>query len=163
MSSIRAVWYIAVYGVSALVLMALADWRLGVPTLLWFAGYVLFLRYFVPRMRDLAQDELGSALAGHGARRRQLHQHPHRQAVRARSPTRTPTCAKSIDEHQAAIAAHMQLITQFMFALSAMNAALLAGTAAIGIALWAQGDGRARAWSRPRCRSPGRSPTSPAG
>ena len=32
MASIRAVWYIAVYGVSALVLMALADWRLGVPT-----------------------------------------------------------------------------------------------------------------------------------
>ncbi len=40
MASIRAVWYIAVYGISALVLMALADWRLGLPTLLWFAGYV---------------------------------------------------------------------------------------------------------------------------
>src|SRR5262245_62848047 len=55
MASIRAVWYIAVYGMSALVLMALADWRLGVPTLLWFGGYVVFLRYFVPRMRDLAR------------------------------------------------------------------------------------------------------------
>ena len=29
MASIRAVWYIAIYGVSALVLMALADWRLA--------------------------------------------------------------------------------------------------------------------------------------
>src|SRR5213076_2722789 len=54
MASIRAVWYIAVYGVSALVLMAASDWRLAVPTLAWFAGYLLFLRYFVPRMRDLA-------------------------------------------------------------------------------------------------------------
>ena len=34
--------------------MALADWRLGLPTLLWFAGYIVFLRHFVPRMRDLA-------------------------------------------------------------------------------------------------------------
>jgi ATP-binding cassette subfamily B multidrug efflux pump len=55
MASIRAIWYIAVYGVSAFVLMAAADWRLGLPTLLWFCGYAVFLRYFVPRMRDLAR------------------------------------------------------------------------------------------------------------
>src|SRR5207247_1705054 len=54
-SSIRAIWYIGIYGVSALVLMAFADWRLAVPTALWFAGYAFFLRYFVPRMRDLAK------------------------------------------------------------------------------------------------------------
>ena len=44
-----------------------------------------------------------------------------------------------IDEHQAAIGAHMRLISQFMFWLAAMNAALLTGTAAVGIWLWAQG------------------------
>src|SRR5262249_9773094 len=43
MASIRAVWYIAVYGVSALALMAVSDWRLGIPTLIWAVGYVLFL------------------------------------------------------------------------------------------------------------------------
>ncbi|MCB2021770.1 MAG: ABC transporter ATP-binding protein, partial [Burkholderiaceae bacterium] len=43
-SCIRAVWYIAVYGVSALVLMAMADWRLAIPTALWFASYAFFLR-----------------------------------------------------------------------------------------------------------------------
>ena len=45
MSSIRAVFYIVVYGVSAFVLMAMADWRLGLPTLLWFVGYIVFLRH----------------------------------------------------------------------------------------------------------------------
>src|SRR6185369_1185646 len=44
-AAIRAVWYIVVYGSSALVLMAMADWRLALPMLLWFAGYALFLRY----------------------------------------------------------------------------------------------------------------------
>src|SRR3954463_15307769 len=34
MASIRSIWYIATYGTSAYALMALADWRLGVPTLL---------------------------------------------------------------------------------------------------------------------------------
>jgi hypothetical protein len=55
MGSIRAVWYIIAYGATALVLMAVSDWRLALPTAVWFAGYVLFLRYFVPRMRDLAR------------------------------------------------------------------------------------------------------------
>src|SRR6185436_9716477 len=55
MASIRAVWYIAVYGTSAFALMAEADWRLGLPTLLWFAGYVIFLRHFVPKLRELAK------------------------------------------------------------------------------------------------------------
>src|SRR5947207_14838250 len=54
-SSIRAIWYIAIYGTSALVLMAFADWRLALPTLFWFAAYAVMLRFFVPRMRDLAK------------------------------------------------------------------------------------------------------------
>ncbi|MDP3222930.1 MAG: ABC transporter ATP-binding protein, partial [Rubrivivax sp.] len=54
-SSIRAVWYILAYGLSALFLMSLADWRLAIPTVLWFCGYVFFLRHFVPKMRDLAK------------------------------------------------------------------------------------------------------------
>jgi ATP-binding cassette subfamily B multidrug efflux pump len=37
-SCIRAVWYIVVYGLSALVLMAMADWRLALPTIAWFVG-----------------------------------------------------------------------------------------------------------------------------
>jgi ATP-binding cassette subfamily B multidrug efflux pump len=54
-SSIRAVWYILVYGISALLLMAFADWRLAVPTTIWVLGYLVFLKFFVPRMRDLAR------------------------------------------------------------------------------------------------------------
>src|SRR5688500_5416147 len=42
MASIRAVFYIAVYGTSAFVLMAMSDWRLALPTLLWFVGYIIF-------------------------------------------------------------------------------------------------------------------------
>src|SRR5687767_15338705 len=55
MASIRAVWYIGAYGVIACTLMATADWRLGLPTLGWFVGYIALLFYFVPRMRDLAR------------------------------------------------------------------------------------------------------------
>jgi len=138
MASIRAIWYIAVYGVSAFVLMALSDWRLGLPTLLWFGGYIVFLRYFVPRMRDLARasSEVRSQVMA-----RVVDSYTNILTVKlfARLADEDAYVREIVDEHQAAIAAHMRLITQFMFALSLMNAALLTSTAAIGIWLWVNG------------------------
>ena len=138
MSAIRAVWYIAVYGVSALALMSASDWRLGLPTLAWFAGYILFLRHFVPRLRDLAKasSEVRSLVMA-----RIVDSYTNILTVKlfARLADEDAYVREAIDEHQAAIGAHMQLISQFMFWLSAMNAALLTGTAAVGIALWVQG------------------------
>ena len=138
MASIRAVWYILVYGLSALVLMALADWRLGLPTLGWFAGYLVFLRYFVPRMRDLAR--ASSEVRSH-VMARVVDSYTNILTVKlfARLADEDAYVREVIDEHQDAIAAHMKLISQFMFALSVMNAVLLTGTAAIGIVLWAEG------------------------
>ena len=138
MSAIRAVWYIAVYGVSALVLMALADWRLAIPTLAWFIGYLIFLRYFVPRMRDLAKasSEVRSMVMA-----RVVDSYTNILTVKlfARLADEDAYVREVVDEHQTAIAAHMRLISQFMFCLSAMNAELLTGTATIGIWLWVEG------------------------
>ena len=138
MSAIRAVWYIAVYGVSALVLMALADWRLAIPTLAWFIGYLIFLRYFVPRMRDLAKasSEVRSMVM---ARVVDSYTNIHTVKLFARLADEDAYVREVVDEHQTAIAAHMRLISQFMFCLSAMNAVLLTGTATIGIWLWVEG------------------------
>jgi ATP-binding cassette subfamily B multidrug efflux pump len=137
-SCIRAVWYIVVYGLSALVLMAIADWRLALPTVLWFIGYVFFLRYFVPKMRDLAKtsSELRSQVMG-----RVVDSYTNILTVKlfARARDEDAYVREVIDDHAGAIAAHMRLITQFMTTLSALNAGLLVGTAGIGITLWGQG------------------------
>src|SRR6266513_2389186 len=131
MASIRAVWYIAVYGVSAFALMAASDWRLGLPTLAWFLGYIVFLRYFVPRMRDLAKTSS------------ELRSHVMARVVDSYTNILTVKLFARLADEDAyvreVIDAHMRLISQFMFSLSLMNAALLTGTAAIGIWLWAQG------------------------
>jgi ATP-binding cassette subfamily B multidrug efflux pump len=137
-SSIRAIWYIAIYGLSALVLMAIADWRLGIPTVLWFAGYIFFLRYFVPRMRDLAKtsSELRSLVMG-----RVVDSYTNILTVKlfARARDEDAYVREVVDDHTRAIAAHMRLITRFMAILSTMNALLLVSTAGIGIALWGHG------------------------
>src|SRR3954454_11968663 len=51
-SLLTGVWYIMVYGTSALLLLATADAWLALPVVLWFGGYVVLLRVFVPQMRD---------------------------------------------------------------------------------------------------------------
>src|ERR1700682_1708647 len=138
MAAIRAVWYIAVYGVSAFVLMSLSDWRLGLPTLLWFVGYLVFLRFFVARIRGLgrARSEVPSHVMA-----RVVDSYTNILTVKlfARLADEDAYVREVIDEHQDAIGAHMMMITRFMFWLTAMNAALLVGTAAIGIWLWANG------------------------
>ena len=53
---ITSVWYILVYGTSALVLLGSADPVLAVPVVTWFLGYLLMLRVLVPRMRDRSKD-----------------------------------------------------------------------------------------------------------
>ncbi|HWA36298.1 MAG TPA: ABC transporter ATP-binding protein, partial [Burkholderiales bacterium] len=138
MASIRSVWYIAALGVTACTLMIAADWRLGVPTLLWAAAYVLFLRYFVPKLRDLgrASSEMRSLVMA-----RVVDSYTNILTVKLFSKLADEDAyvRESIDDHRGAIRAHMNMITKFMFCLTAMNALLLVGTAAIGIALWAQG------------------------
>ena len=138
-SSIRAVWYIVIYGLSALVLMGMADWRLAVPTALWFVGYIVFLRIFVPQMRDLAKtsSELRSMVMG-----RVVDSYTNILTVKlfARTRDEDKYVREVIDDHTVAIRAHMRLITRFMTTLSALNALLLVSTAGIGIMLWGTGE-----------------------
>ncbi|MCP5285161.1 MAG: ABC transporter ATP-binding protein [Burkholderiaceae bacterium] len=137
-SSIRGVWYIVAYGITALVLMASSDWRLAIPTLLWFAGYVVFLRHFVPQVRDLskAASELRSKVMG-----RVVDSYTNILTVKlfARARDEDAYVRDVVDEHTLAIRAHMVLITRFMTTLSVLNALLLVGTGGIGVWLWAAG------------------------
>lgn len=65
-SLLTAVWFILVYGTSSLILLASADRWLALPVVLWFAGYMVMLRYFVPRMQDKSKvmSEARSMLTG---------------------------------------------------------------------------------------------------
>jgi ATP-binding cassette subfamily B multidrug efflux pump len=104
----------------------------------WFVGYLLFLWYFVPKMRDLAKasSEVRSLVMA-----RVVDSYSNILTVKlfARLADEDAYVRESVDEHQAAMGRHMRLITQFHFSLTVMNAALLVATAAIGIWLWAQG------------------------
>jgi ATP-binding cassette subfamily B multidrug efflux pump len=135
---LTAVWYILVYGTSAVILLASADPWLALPVLIWFAGYLTMLRVFVPRMRDRskAMSEARSALTG-----RIVDSYTNILTVKlfARAKDEDAYVRSSIDEHTELFHASLRLNTLFGFTLSTLNAALVTGTGALAIFLWTRG------------------------
>ena len=134
-SGVRAVWYIVIYGLTTVVLLWRADWRLAVPTVLWFAGYGVFLRYFVPRMRDLSKT---SSQVRSKIMARVVDSYTNILTVKlfARPSDEDVYVRNVIDSHKAAMGRHMRLVTQFITILWMLNALLLVATAAVGLSLW---------------------------
>lgn len=137
-SCIRAIWYILVYGLTALVVMVFSHPLLAIPTLVWMATYVLFLRTFVPRMRDLsrASSEARSQVMG-----RVVDSYTNILTVKlfARSRDEDAHVRESLDEHAKRMQAHMRWSTLFVFSLAVINILLVAGTALLGGWLWIEG------------------------
>src|SRR5580704_6476961 len=137
-ASINAVWYILVYGTSAALLLAAADWRLSLPILLWFATYATVLRIFLPSMRERSRrmSEMRSEVTG-----RVVDSYTNILTVKlfARARDEDAFVRESIDEHTDAYRRQLRMTSAWNISLILMNAALLVGTGAASTALWAAG------------------------
>jgi ATP-binding cassette subfamily B multidrug efflux pump len=133
-----AVWYILVYGTSALVLLASADPWLALPIVLWFGAYLVMLRVFVPRMRDRSKDmsEVRSMLTG-----RVVDSYTNILTVKlfARAQEEDAYVRDAVDEHTGMFHASLRLNTLFGLTLSTLNAMMVTGTAALALWLWTRG------------------------
>jgi ATP-binding cassette subfamily B multidrug efflux pump len=138
MASIRAVLYLCTYGGLTLVLVSRFDWWLTIPPLLWLAGYLVFLRYFVPRLRELSRQssEVRSLVMA-----RVVDSYTNILTVKLFSKLSDEDAyvREVVDEHQAAISRHMRMTSRFMFTLQSLNAMLLVSMATIGLTLWSRG------------------------
>src|ERR1700758_3198529 len=132
---LTSVWYILVYGTSALVLLASADPVLALPVALWFLGYLLLLRVLVPRMRDRSKDvsEGRSLLTG-----RIVDSYTNILTVKlfARARDEDAYVVEAVEGHNAKFQYAARLSTLFTFCLTTMNAALVTGTATVAVILW---------------------------
>ena len=135
---ITGVWYILVYGSSALFLLASADRWLALPIGVWFVGYLVLLRVFVPRMRDRSKEvsEARSMLTG-----RVVDTYTNILTVKlfARARNEDAYVRDAIDEHTGLFHTSLRLNTLFSFCLSTLNAMLVTGTGAVAVALWVHG------------------------
>ena len=134
----NAVWYILVYGTSAVGLLLAADWRLAIPILCWFATYALLLKLFVPRMRERSRalSEARSTLTG-----RIVDSYTNILTVKlfARARDEDDFVREAQDHHTATFRRQTRMATGFTFALTVMNAALVVGTGAAAILLFRAG------------------------
>ncbi len=137
-SATNSVWYVIVYGSSAIVLLSSVDWRLAWPMEAWFGGYVVLLRLFVPRLRarSHATSEIRSTLTG-----RIVDSYTNILTVKLFAAARDEDqfVRGAIDEHTEIFQHQLRLTTKFTVALTLMNAALVTSTAMVGVALWTHG------------------------
>ena len=137
-SLLTAVWFILIYGTSSLILLATADRWLAVPVLLWFGGYMVMLRIFVPRMRDKSKvmSEARSLLTG-----RIVDTYTNIVTVKlfARAKDEDAYVREAVDHHTDRFHESLRLNTLFGFTLAVLNAWLIAGTGAFAIMLWRYG------------------------
>jgi ATP-binding cassette, subfamily B, multidrug efflux pump len=137
-SLLTAVWFIIIYGTSSLILLATADRWLAVPVLLWFGGYLVMLRIFVPRMRDKSKvmSEARSLLTG-----RIVDTYTNIVTVKlfARAKDEDAYVREAVDHHTDRFHESLRLNTLFGLTLAVLNAWLIAGTGAFAIMLWRYG------------------------
>jgi ATP-binding cassette subfamily B multidrug efflux pump len=135
---ITGVWYILVYGTAAIILLGSADGWLALPVVLWFAGYVVMLRVFVPRMRDRSKNvsEARSWLVG-----RIVDTYTNILTVKlfARARDEDAYVREAFEEHTGLFYSSLRLNTLFSFCLSTLNAMLVVGTGGLAIWLWVHG------------------------
>jgi ATP-binding cassette, subfamily B, multidrug efflux pump len=137
-SATNAIWYIVIYGSSAIWLLSSRDARLALPVLCWFTAYAIFLRIFVPRLRELSHrlSEMRSNLTG-----RVVDSYTNILTVKlfARPRDEDDFVQASVDAHTAAFRDQLRVLTLFGATLTLMNAALFVGTGAVAIWMWSEG------------------------
>src|SRR5215212_1379668 len=135
---ITGVWYILVYGTSALILLANADPWLALPVALWFCGYLVLLRVIVPRMRDRSKEmsESRSMLTG-----RIVDSYTNILTVKlfARAREEDAYVREALEQHTGRFHRSLRLNTLFSFSLTTLNAMLVTGTGGVAVLLWTQG------------------------
>jgi ATP-binding cassette subfamily B multidrug efflux pump len=133
--SILGIWYIVVYGTSAVTLLSAADWRLALPIVCWFLLYAGVLAQFLPTMRERSRrmSEMRSILTG-----KIVDSYTNILTVKlfARARDEDQFVREAVDEHTDTWRAQQRIGTWWNLTLSAMNAFLMVGTGGLAIFLW---------------------------
>lgn len=136
--------YVIVYFGGVLVVAATADWRLMLPFVGWLAGYSLLMRYFVPRMGKVSQQQADARSVMTG---RIVDSYTNIATVKLFSHSRREQAYahEAMDGFLGTAYAQMRLATWVNSGLYALNMMLLFAVAVLGIWLWQQGHASAGA------------------
>lgn len=135
---VDAIWYVAIYTGSAIVMFAHADYWLALPLVLWLVAYTATLMYFVPRTKERSwrQSEARSRLMGRivdgysNILTLKLFAHTQREEAYV---------AEAMGEQIKRMRAMTRLTTAMDASITTLNGFLIVGTTALAVWLWSEG------------------------
>ncbi|MEW9804600.1 ABC transporter ATP-binding protein [Mesorhizobium sp. ZMM04-5] len=127
--------YVIVYFIGMLFIVGSSDWRLAAPLVAWLICYVLLLRYYIPRLGRVAEQQADarSMMTGRvvdsytNIQTVKLFSHARREATYAR---------EGMGEFLQTVHRSMRLVTTLYGLLYLMNSLLLFAVSAMSIWLW---------------------------
>ena len=138
MRATEVLLYVSVYFTAAVFMFAASDLRLTAPMVAWLAGYLLALRYFVPRLRDISREqaEARSVVTG-----RVVDSYTNIATVKmfAHTEYEDAYAREGMDGFLDNVYRQMRMVTRLTVTLNVMNSLLLFSVAATAVWLWQQG------------------------
>ncbi|OBQ70126.1 ABC transporter ATP-binding protein [Mesorhizobium erdmanii] len=127
--------YVIVYFLGMLLIVGSADWRLAAPLAVWLVGYILLLRFFIPRLGKVGEEQANarSVMTGRvvdsysNIQTVKLFSHARREATFAR---------EGMMGFLDTVYRSMRLVTVLFGTLYILNALLLFSVTAISLWLW---------------------------
>ncbi|MFA5898926.1 MAG: ABC transporter ATP-binding protein [Hyphomicrobium sp.] len=127
--------YVAIYFTGAVALFAATDLRLSAPLLIWLAGYLVAMRYFIPRLGKLShiQSDARSVMTG-----RVVDSYTNIATVKmfAHAEREDSYAQESMQTFLTTSQQQMRLVTLLTVALNYLNALLLFSVAGTALWLW---------------------------
>jgi ATP-binding cassette, subfamily B, multidrug efflux pump len=135
---VDAIWYVAIYTGSAIVMFAKADVWLAVPLVVWLFAYVGTLYFFIPRTRKRSwlASEARSKLMGRivdgysNVLTLKLFAHTQREEAYV---------AEAMGEQTEKLRSMTRLTTAMDATITTLNGFLIVGTSALAVWLWSEG------------------------
>ncbi|WP_135450573.1 ABC transporter ATP-binding protein [Tabrizicola caldifontis] len=124
--------------VGALLMLAEADPRLMVPLLLWFAGYVLLMRWTIRRAGPAAtvSSEARSAVTGRVV---DSYTNIHSVKLFANQDQELDYAKEAIERARKTFQTEMRIVTRMDMALTFLNGLLILGVGGLAVWFWVQG------------------------
>jgi ATP-binding cassette subfamily B multidrug efflux pump len=137
-SLLQVVWFIFIYTLTTMALVAQLDWRLSALVLVWVTAFALLARYFVPRIRRYARAsaEASAMLTG-----RLTDSYSNIQTVKlyARDADNDRYIRDGFDQFIGAILPFTRHLTGVRASLAALSGVMIAAIATFSISLWLAG------------------------
>jgi ATP-binding cassette subfamily B multidrug efflux pump len=137
-SLLQVVWFIIIYTLTTMALVAQLDWRLSALVLVWIAAFGLLARFFVPRIRRYARAsaEASAMLTG-----RLTDSYSNIQTLKlyAREADNDRYIRQGFDQFIAAILPFTRHLTGVRASLAALSGLMIAAIAGFSVNLWLSG------------------------